>query len=50
MADGRATMETLWQERRAPGDTATIWLVNSVFVTRDTYKDYLADVNAKFES
>ncbi|MDR1217705.1 MAG: hypothetical protein LBJ99_03855, partial [Oscillospiraceae bacterium] len=29
MADGRATMETLWQERRAPGDTATIWLVNS---------------------
>ncbi|MDR1299297.1 MAG: hypothetical protein LBJ84_03485 [Oscillospiraceae bacterium] len=50
MADGRATMQTLWQERRAPGDTAAIWLVNSVFVTRETYNDYLSEVNATFES
>jgi ABC-type sugar transport system substrate-binding protein len=50
MVDGRATMDTLWQERRAPGDKSTVWLVDSVFITRDTYKDYLSSVNAKYES
>ncbi|MDR1067728.1 MAG: hypothetical protein LBL36_00595 [Clostridiales Family XIII bacterium] len=48
MADGRATKDTLWQEERAPKDKCTIWVAESEMVTKDTYKDYFAEINKKY--
>lgn len=48
MIDGRATMDTLWQEIRAEGDKATVWLSTSDIVTRENYKNYFAEKEAFF--
>ena len=46
MMDGRATMESLWAELRAPGDKATQYIVSVDVVTRDVYKDFIAKADA----
>jgi ABC-type sugar transport system substrate-binding protein len=48
LADGRATPETLWADRRAEGDKASIWIAESSMVTKDTYKDYFVSVDKKY--
>ncbi|MDR0813675.1 MAG: hypothetical protein LBO63_06710 [Oscillospiraceae bacterium] len=48
LADGRATPATLWPERRAAGDKATIWIAESSIVTKDTYKEYLTGIDKKY--
>jgi ABC-type sugar transport system substrate-binding protein len=48
LVDGRATVETLWPERRAPGDKATVWIAESSIVTKDTYKEYLTSIDGKY--
>lgn len=47
LMDGRATMDTLWADERAEGDTATSYDIPLTVVTRDTYKDYIAESDAK---
>lgn len=48
LIDGSETAETLWASRRAPGDLATLFYVESEVVTRDTYKDFIARTDAAF--
>jgi ABC-type sugar transport system substrate-binding protein len=48
--DGKATHESLWASRRAPGDKGTIYYIGNEIVTKDTYKDYYASVQAAFDS
>lgn len=45
LADGRATFETLWPERRAEGDLATLWIADSIIMTHDNYAGYMQSVN-----
>jgi hypothetical protein len=44
LADGRATMETLWPEHFRPGDLAANFNVQADMMTRDNYKQYLEDI------
>ena len=44
MIDGTATWDTLWTERRAPGDDVTLFYVGNTMVTKDTYKQYFKDI------
>ena len=48
LIEGRATPETLWSERKAPNDFATLFYIDSEVVTRDTYRDFIARVDAQF--
>lgn len=48
MIDGRATMDTLWPEYKAPGDKAACFTLDIDMVTRDRYKTYLYDINSGF--
>lgn len=51
LLDGRSTKETLWQERTPPnyvyGNDFGVWEVSGNIVTRQTYKAYLADIEAQ---
>lgn len=42
--DGTATPESLWASKRAPGDKYTIYYINNMIVTKDTYKAYFAEI------
>ncbi|MDR0812970.1 MAG: substrate-binding domain-containing protein, partial [Oscillospiraceae bacterium] len=42
--DGKATPETLWQSRRAPGDAVTFYNVNYDLLTKDNYKEFFEKV------
>lgn len=42
LVDGRATFDTLWAERRADGDKATIWIADSIIMTKDNYAGYMS--------
>jgi len=48
MLDGRATAETIWPQYLADGDQCAIWLSDYAVVTKDTYKQYMADIDAKY--
>jgi ABC-type sugar transport system substrate-binding protein len=50
LIDGKATHESLWASRRAPGDKGTIYYIGNEIVTKDTYKDYYASIQAAFDS
>lgn len=51
LLDGRATKESLWQERTPPnyiyGNDYGVWEVSGNIVTRQTYKAYLAEIEAE---
>ncbi len=40
LLDGTATWDTLWTDRRDPGDLYTFYGVDSTMITKDTYKEY----------
>ncbi len=40
LIDGTATWDTLWTDKRAPGDLYTFYGAESTMITKDTYKDY----------
>ena len=46
--DGRATMSTLWPEHFLPGDLAARYSIGAEMMSRDTYKNYMADIAALF--
>jgi hypothetical protein len=41
LMDGRATLETLWQEVKLPGDIATRYNLSLEIVTKDNYQDFI---------
>jgi ABC-type sugar transport system substrate-binding protein len=48
LCDGRATPETLWPEFKKEGDQCAVWYADYSIVTKDTYKAYLAEIDAKY--
>jgi len=42
--EGKATFDTLWTSRRAPGDQYTVYNMNTEIVTKETYKNYFAGI------
>ena len=48
LVDGRETEDTLWKELRRPNDVATLFYVETEVVTRDTYRDFIARIDAQF--
>lgn len=48
LVDGRATVETLWADRRADGDLATIWIADSMIMTHDNYAGFMQSVDAQY--
>jgi ABC-type sugar transport system substrate-binding protein len=48
LVDGRATAETLWPQFKKDGNKCAIWYADYELVTKDTYKTYLASVDAKY--
>lgn len=44
--DGKATMENIWQSVRRPNDKLTFYQIKNEIVTKDTYKDFFAQVMA----
>ena len=42
--EGKATFDTLWASRRAPGDQYTVYNMNTEIVTKETYKNYFAGI------
>lgn len=44
IADGRATHETLWADRKAEGEKYAMFLVDSQMVTKDTYQAYFRSI------
>ena len=42
--DGKSTMETLWIDKRAPGDKTTFYAIPPQMVTKDTYKAFFTQV------
>ena len=48
LVDGRETEDTLWKEIRRPNDVATLFYVETEVVTRDTYRDFIARIDAEF--
>ena len=47
MINGTTTMETLWEDMRAPNDQKTYFLMDTVLLTIDTYEDFFAQVRAE---
>lgn len=50
LIEGKATHDTLWQSKRAEGDMATIYLMPTEIVTKDTYKAYFAEIQEIFDN
>jgi hypothetical protein len=48
MVDGRADSESLWKEIRDPKDARTLFFADAGMVTKDDYKQFMADADAKF--
>lgn len=48
--DGKATHETLWSRKRAPGDKATLYFIKNEIVTVDTYKEYFDRIEKQLEA
>jgi len=48
ICDGRATMETLWEEYKRPGDLCANFDVKADIMTRANYKQYLGDIVRSF--
>ncbi|MDR0817589.1 MAG: hypothetical protein LBN35_03015 [Clostridiales Family XIII bacterium] len=48
IADERATADTLWQDIRNPKDKRTIWEAESGMITKDDYKQFFAEADAKY--
>ncbi|MDR2357732.1 MAG: substrate-binding domain-containing protein [Oscillospiraceae bacterium] len=52
LIDGRATKETLWRDKTPAdwqfGTDYGVWLVENDIITRDTYKTYFEEINAKY--
>ncbi len=44
MLDGTATWDTLWADRRTPGQDVTLYYVGNEMVTKDTYKQYFQNI------
>ncbi|SHI03753.1 ABC-type sugar transport system, substrate-binding protein, contains N-terminal xre family HTH domain [Sporobacter termitidis DSM 10068] len=42
--DGKATADTLWSTKRAPGDKVTFYAIPPQMVTKDTYKAFFEQV------
>ncbi len=42
--EGKATFETLWTSRRAPGDECTVYNMDTQVVTKETYKAYFEGI------
>jgi len=49
LMDGKATHETLWSQKRAPGDKATLYFIKNEIVTVDTYKEYFDRIEKQLE-
>ena len=50
LMDGRATADTLWKDLRAPGDIATRYNTPVPVITKDTYKNYVAESDAVLDT
>ncbi|MDR2357714.1 MAG: substrate-binding domain-containing protein, partial [Oscillospiraceae bacterium] len=48
LADGRATMGTLWPEHINEGDLAARYMMQADIMTHDNYKQYLGDIVRSF--
>lgn len=48
LCDGRATAETLWPQYLGEGDKCAIWQSDYAVVTKDDYKEYMAEIDAKY--
>ncbi len=48
MADGRATMDSLWAEKRAEGDERTKYITNCNVLTAETFKTFYSDLYASY--
>ena len=44
LLDGKATQETLWPDRKIPGDQFATYGVSNQVITKDTYKQYFGDI------
>ena len=44
MLDGTATWDTLWTDRRTPGQQYTLYYVGNDMVTKDTYQQYFQNI------
>jgi ABC-type sugar transport system substrate-binding protein len=44
MLDGKSTPESLWPDRKQPGDVAAFYTTTYEMLTKDTYKDYFNGV------
>ena len=44
LLDGKATPENLWQSKKAAGDKSAIYYIGNAMVTKETYKDYFAQI------
>ncbi len=49
LMDGRATTETLWEDVKAPGDTAALFNIPLQVVTPDDYMDFIANSEAAMD-
>ncbi len=50
LIEGKATHDSLWQSKRAEGDTGTLYNMPTKIVTKDTYEAYFAEIQAAFEN
>ena len=48
LADGRATPETLWEELKRPGDIGAMFVVGTDTITRGSYQELFAQIEAGF--
>lgn len=48
LCDGRATLDSLWADKRAEGDVRTKYQYDAPVLTIDTYKEYYNDLYAGF--
>ena len=48
MIDGRATPETLWPQHRSGNDLAAVWPATFGIITRDNYRAWLTEMDARY--
>ncbi|MDR0838661.1 MAG: substrate-binding domain-containing protein [Oscillospiraceae bacterium] len=52
LIDGRATKDTLWRDKTPAnyefGNDYGVWMVENDIITRDTYKTYFDEINARY--
>ena len=50
LLDGKATADTLWPDKKTDGDKFATYYISTQMITKDTYKQYFADISEAVDS